>query len=88
MTKEEIYEEATLKNIANSTGTRMDIIYHAMSEYAKQEAIKFAEFISANTTKVRFVWNKGNWQIFNKNGGIENITSQELYSLYLQSKNQ
>ncbi len=38
MTKQEAYEKATMQNLSNPNGTRMDIIYLAMDIYA--EAMK------------------------------------------------
>lgn len=40
MTKQEAYEQATLKNIGNPNGTRMDIIYAAMDIYRESPVVQ------------------------------------------------
>jgi len=52
-----------------------------MSEYAKQEAIEFAKFISFHILDFQTA-SKGMWIGLN----MKLITSEELYNLYLQSK--
>jgi hypothetical protein len=40
--KEDVYNIATLKNLGNNPqGTKMDVVYSAMDEYAKQQSIEF-----------------------------------------------
>jgi len=52
MNKQGIYEEATRKELSNNpNGTRMDVVYAAMDEYAKQKAIDFAKWLSDNDYK-------------------------------------
>lgn len=78
-TREEIYQQATLKNLSNSNGTRMDIVYAAMSEYAKQRAVEFEKW------RVRNFWK---WDIldgtYSKLGSPnKRLTTSELYDLFL-----
>lgn len=91
MTKEEIYEETTLKNLGNNPqGTRMDIVYSAMDEYAKKQSIAFAEWIDRNgyfqDTYDKFWYRRGK--------GVEpkfvtiSMSNAELYTIFLSQQTQ
>ena len=85
MDKETIYNEATMKNMGEyPMGTRMQIVYSAMDEYAKQQAMGFSEWTSENNYSYRgAVW-------IHLGRDVEGLpiraTTQELYSLYLTQK--
>jgi hypothetical protein len=51
MSKQEAYEQATLKNLSDPTGTRQDIIYAAMEIYAEE---KYKDYIKV---KIEFCEN-------------------------------
>lgn len=47
-TKEQVYYDVTMKEIgSNPNGTRTDIVYAAMEEYAKQQAESFTAFLKS-----------------------------------------
>jgi hypothetical protein len=95
-TKRACYEAATLENISDSTGTRMDVIFMAMDKYAcicedalakssalhaRSQAIAFAEW----TGREGFTWCKGDyWKNWNR--GAKLYTASELYDLFTQQK--
>ncbi len=88
MTKEEAYNQATLEELSNSTGTRQDVIYKAMEIFAKQESILFANwtqenFFEYNTSRTWVCWMPSH------DGTTDNTpyTSEQLYEKYIQSKN-
>lgn len=89
MTREEIYEEVTLKNIGNNPqGTRMDVVYSAMDEYAKQQSIAFAEFIfkggyTVHSFSYEWMWVK---RSLSPKEVSTLLTTQQVYDLFLQSQ--
>lgn len=89
-TKEEILEgreEFQIENYAGrgnhltifSKGTVLD----AMENYTKQEAIAFGNFINDKDYQPS-KWNDKKW--VDASFGVIKYTTEELYSLYLQSK--
>lgn len=81
-TKEEIFETVKNNFLGHSIGT-VDELYEDIDLYAKQEAIAFAKFIHDKDYQPS-KWNDKKWvdALF----GVIEYTTEELYSLYLQSK--
>lgn len=77
LSKEEILD----KNVTDGTGIEVtqDEALKSMSEYAEQEAIAFVEWMGQNEFNER-----------NRNGQANNpeLTLQQLYQIYKQSKPQ
>ena len=89
MTKEKAYEIATMQELGtNPTGTRQDVIYKAMDIYAEQTSIEFICWAVKNHSvpfegfSLNFFTN-GDVKIFVNH---EEITIQQLYSLFKQSQ--
>lgn len=89
MTREEIYEEGTLKNIGNNPqGTRMDVVYSEMDEYAKQQSIAFAEFIFKGGYTVHLFFYE--WMWVKRSLSVKDVstllTTQQLYDQFLSQQ--
>lgn len=86
MTKEEIYQEATLKSLGNnSTGTRMDVIYLAMDQYAEEKAISFSNWKDKLTPTQRCTL----WPPAGSGSatGLYEKSDDDLYDTFLKSTN-
>jgi len=84
-------EETLKKSLNNSIWWRPVLeenVYSAMDEYAKQEAIGFAEWIIENEFQVHpdksEYWGKLTFE--NGRERIQVYTSSELYTIYQQTK--
>ena len=75
MSKEEVYQQQTLKLLSNANGTRQDIIYAAMDEYARIQAISFAKFCD----DLR-IFADAHFNV------LRNATTEELYNEFLLNK--
>lgn len=83
MSKEEILENKIGVNYAREFGGSLTIdVFDAMDEYAKQEAIGFAEWLQENG------WEKyigeNNWR--NRMGYATEYTTEQLYSMQPKNK--
>lgn len=89
MTKEEILDNSASLYSCRHIGRYKESALTAMDEYAKQEAIEFEDWKRRNFIEWYGVHNK---QCYRKVAGApldkNPTTSEELYSLYLQSKQQ
>lgn len=84
-TKEDCYNEATLKNLSDPNGTRMDIIYAAMDVYAKEQVITFINWYFTEAPKME-VENFDEGLLF-VDADNDKITKEQLCELYIiQSK--
>lgn len=81
-TKEEILRKILDKSFGE---IELSECYQAMEEYAKQEAIAFAKFAMENTYQDMNTEDK--WVIDDSEMTYNEYTDNELYTLYLQSKN-
>lgn len=87
-TKEQICIE---RGLLTYLGTLAPIFAEAMDEYAKQEAIGFLEWVNTHEKRYYFLYaneddpNDANIIWRNREDKSE-ITSEQLYQLYLQSK--
>lgn len=89
MTKEEIieqhcfveYDDNIKSDVVHSNAIN---IYTAMEEYSKQESIAFAEWCTQNyEDKNGMTETLADWESFLTR---EHFTTEQLYNLYLQSK--
>lgn len=88
MTKEEIYHQECNKYLPDGIYPGMDRDKHlnAMSEFAKQEAIAFANWIDGQQLVCDLMTDDGekHWvYMFPEIDGEERFTTEELYTLYL-----
>ena len=83
-------KKSILQEFMTDDRTRASI-YEAMDEYAKQEAIGFAEFRDKYNRDISVEWrnlpdNHTDKQ-FNDMVTRQNLSNEKLYELYLKSKN-
>lgn len=77
MNKEQVYEKITMQELGgNPNGTRQEIVWKSMDEYAEQQAIAFS------------LWKDENYQITNQKGIFSNsigfYTTEQLYKQFLE----
>jgi hypothetical protein len=81
--KETVYQEATMKSLGmNAEGTRMDIVYLAMDEYAKNQAIAFVEW--CNTYGYKKYKELDRWKFDSQ----MNLTNEDVWNLFLTHQSQ
>lgn len=79
--KEEIYNEATLKNLGNNpNGITMDIIYDAMESYSQEKMIDFLQWYKQlNPSDKVSVWSEdGNLK------GLFNMSEKQMVGKYMK----
>lgn len=81
MTNQEIYEAATLKNLSDPNGTRMDIIFSAMEMLSEQDGIGFALWAGLEG----YVLNRPS-KLWFKSGQYEFISTKQLWDGYQKYK--
>jgi len=92
---DDYFEKTLPENISQDAEVFKHTIKSAMEEYAsiksREEAIGFAKFAMDNTFQDMNVLDldgqPDKWEYDNELGYTESITNEQLYELYLQSKN-
>ncbi len=89
MTREEVFEKVSEEDKHNLS--LYEIAYEAMDIFAKQECIEFAKWLSHNCydqagAEAYFSWKieEDEWII--SINGMEKITTEQAYELYIKSK--
>lgn len=91
MSKEKVYQEATLKCLGeNSNGTRMDVVYEAMDQWAKMQSIAFSDWVQENEYFIPegytgYVKRTGQEIRFTAN---QFIKPEDLFDMFLQHQSQ